>query len=426
MKTIIQHSMGVRILPIDHFKCRIIQERSEMKKLSDYLNESKKSIELELKSEISGSNLPPETSHLSTSSSSNHLTTDKLSFPEASSSDVEKTVLPPTPKVVTKIQPSQIKHRKVFAHDDMLLGTPTKLLEKQFSDSVFVFPEVDSQKQMKNSQNQKNSHRKTEKSENYDAISGSSSTSLSFQKESEISFDSSPNPSSSHSPHSSSQHLEIITDDSNTNTVISKNSKNWSSNPAPNPPKHSDPCNIHPANQLNFYCKTCQLPICSECCLDSHPSVETQIGKSVVQPHEIIKMNQAVDEFKNILEGYFANILRTEYDAQVLTNKNLLGKLHDKLESLGKEIKGKEAARKGFQEPRKKLTNLKKQPPKSLSQTPRDSNLRPQGPRNVIFYQIKSNRIIAISRFFTVAHFTHYRPYFRLGSSSGRPGGRLS
>merc|ERR1719220_1771254 len=107
--------------------------------------------------------------------------------------------------------------------------------------------------------------------------------------------------------------------------------------------KLKDPCDIHASNEIKFYCNTCCIPICSECQIDCHPSVVTDSDGSGVAPHSIVKIDEAVDNFKDRLDQHQAS-LENQHKSHLQSNQKLVDYLQKALKNIQQQDKKMEIA----------------------------------------------------------------------------------
>ncbi|KAI8514040.1 hypothetical protein Bbelb_083640 [Branchiostoma belcheri] len=68
------------------------------------------------------------------------------------------------------------------------------------------------------------------------------------------------------------------------------------------PPQSGNRCSYHPSEEVKLYCKQCYLPVCTECCEESHDGHPTTGLKKAAQERGSVQA--LINEGRNILEGY--------------------------------------------------------------------------------------------------------------------------
>ncbi|XP_078665675.1 tripartite motif-containing protein 2-like [Branchiostoma floridae x Branchiostoma belcheri] len=68
-------------------------------------------------------------------------------------------------------------------------------------------------------------------------------------------------------------------------------------------PQSGNRCSFHPSEEVKLYCKQCNLPVCTECCEESHDGHPTTGLKKAAQERRST-VQALINEGKNILESY--------------------------------------------------------------------------------------------------------------------------
>ncbi|KAI8483715.1 hypothetical protein Bbelb_385070 [Branchiostoma belcheri] len=68
-------------------------------------------------------------------------------------------------------------------------------------------------------------------------------------------------------------------------------------------PQSGNRCSFHPSEEVKLYCKQCNLPVCSECCEESHDGHPTTGLKKAAQERRST-VQALIHEGRNILESY--------------------------------------------------------------------------------------------------------------------------
>ncbi|KAI8497480.1 hypothetical protein Bbelb_247860 [Branchiostoma belcheri] len=68
-------------------------------------------------------------------------------------------------------------------------------------------------------------------------------------------------------------------------------------------PQSGNRCSFHPSEEVRLYCKQCNLPVCSECCEESHDGHPTTGIKKAAQERRST-VQALIHEGRNILESY--------------------------------------------------------------------------------------------------------------------------
>ncbi|XP_066300818.1 tripartite motif-containing protein 3-like [Branchiostoma lanceolatum] len=78
-------------------------------------------------------------------------------------------------------------------------------------------------------------------------------------------------------------------------------------------PQSGNRCSFHPSEEVKLYCKQCNMPVCTECCEESHDGHPTTGLKKAAQERKST-VQALINEGRNILENYlsFLRSLREE------------------------------------------------------------------------------------------------------------------
>ncbi|XP_078585759.1 E3 ubiquitin-protein ligase TRIM32-like [Branchiostoma floridae x Branchiostoma japonicum] len=72
-------------------------------------------------------------------------------------------------------------------------------------------------------------------------------------------------------------------------------------------PQSGNRCSSHPSEEVKLYCKQCNVPVCSECCEESHDGHPTTGLKKAAQ-EGMSTVQTKINEGRDILESYFSFI----------------------------------------------------------------------------------------------------------------------
>eukprot|EP00058_Branchiostoma_floridae_P005568 XP_002591056.1 hypothetical protein BRAFLDRAFT_69390 [Branchiostoma floridae] len=68
-------------------------------------------------------------------------------------------------------------------------------------------------------------------------------------------------------------------------------------------PQSGNRCSFHPSEEVKLYCKQCNMPVCTECCEESHDGHPTTGLKKAAQ-EKMSTVQALINEGRNILESY--------------------------------------------------------------------------------------------------------------------------